>query len=140
MNDERNYAGGPPLKLLAVILFLRNAIPETSCDTRPLQRSVRVLTNELREVNPQRCYLVRVSASCREFIFDALADRLLDRIARLAAQRHIRFGFGAVAGRACGSLPIDPEIIIGEQTGWEQAWCGSVALTAVPRRNYASWN
>jgi 2-keto-3-deoxy-L-rhamnonate aldolase RhmA len=62
----------------------------------------------------------------REFIFDALADRLLDRIACLAAQCHIRFGFGAVAGRACGSFPIDPEIIIGEQTrlGASVVWLG----------------
>jgi len=62
----------------------------------------------------------------REFIFDALADRLLDRIASVAAQRHIRFGFGAVAGRACGSLPIDPEIIISEQArlGASVAWLG----------------
>jgi 2-keto-3-deoxy-L-rhamnonate aldolase RhmA len=62
----------------------------------------------------------------REFIFDALADRLLDRIACLAALRHVRFGFGAVAGRACGTLPIDPEIIISEQTrlGASVAWLG----------------
>ena len=71
----------------------------------------------------------------REFIFDALADRLLDRIASVAAQRHIRFGFGAVAGRACGSLPIDPEIIISEQArlGASVAWL--VAPTVGPRRN-----
>ena len=62
----------------------------------------------------------------REFIFDALADRLLDRIACLATLRHVRFGFGAVAGRACGPLPIDPEIIISEQTrlGASVAWLG----------------
>jgi 2-keto-3-deoxy-L-rhamnonate aldolase RhmA len=60
----------------------------------------------------------------RDFIFEALADRLLDGIASVAAQRHIRFGFGAVAGRSCGPLPIDPEIIISEQArlGASVAW------------------
>src|SRR5580765_4472782 len=83
----------------------------------------------------------------REFIFDALADRLLDRIACLAAQRHIRFGFGAVAGRACGSLPIDPEIIIGEQTrlGASVVWLGrsysraSEKLRQLELRTEISW-
>ena len=64
----------------------------------------------------------------RQFILDALADRLLDRIACLATLRHVRFGFGAVAGRACGPLPIDPEIIISEQTrlGASVAWLESL--------------
>jgi hypothetical protein len=35
-------------------------------------------------------------------------------------------GFGAVAGRDCGALPIDPEIIISEQArlGASVAWHG----------------
>ena len=62
----------------------------------------------------------------RESIFEALIGRLLDRIASVAAQRHIRFGFGAVAGRGCGALPIDPEIVISEQArlGASVAWLG----------------
>jgi len=48
----------------------------------------------------------------RESIVKALVGRLLEGI---AAQRHLRFGFGAVAGRGCGALMIDPEIIISEQ-------------------------
>jgi 2-keto-3-deoxy-L-rhamnonate aldolase RhmA len=62
----------------------------------------------------------------RESIFEALIDHLLDHIADVAAQRHIRFGFGAVAGRGCGALPIDPEIIISEQArlGASVTWLG----------------
>jgi len=62
----------------------------------------------------------------RESIFEALVDRLLDGIACMAAQRHLRFGFGAIAGRGCGPLPIDPEIIISEQArlGASVAWLG----------------
>jgi 2-keto-3-deoxy-L-rhamnonate aldolase RhmA len=62
----------------------------------------------------------------REFIFEALLDRLLDGIACIAARRHVRFGFGAVAGRGCGALPIDPETIISEQVplGASVAWLG----------------
>jgi hypothetical protein len=40
---------------------------------------------------------------------------------------NLRFGFGAVAGRDCGALPIDPEIIISEQA-WDQAWHGLAFL------------
>ena len=59
----------------------------------------------------------------RESIVEALVDRLLEGI---AAPRHLRFGFGADAGRGCGALPIDPEIIIGEQVrlGANVAWLG----------------
>src|SRR6188472_4548147 len=62
----------------------------------------------------------------REFIFEVLVDRRLDGVARIAAQRHLRFGFGAVAGRGCGPLPIDPEIIISEQArlGASVVWLG----------------
>ena len=62
----------------------------------------------------------------RESIFEALIERLLDGIACVAAQHHLRFGFGAVAGRGCGALPIDPEIVISEQArlGASVAWLG----------------
>ena len=62
----------------------------------------------------------------RGSIFEALVDRLLDGIACIAARRHVRFGFGAVAGRGCGALPIDPEIIISEQARLRAsvAWLG----------------
>lgn len=55
-----------------------------------------------------------------------LFARLLDVLASLAAQHHVRFGFGAVAGPSCGPLPIDPEIIISEQVrlGTSVAWLG----------------
>jgi 2-keto-3-deoxy-L-rhamnonate aldolase RhmA len=61
-----------------------------------------------------------------EFIFEVLVDRRLDGVAYIASQRHLRFGFGAVAGRGCGPLPIDPEIIISEQArlGANVAWLG----------------
>ena len=61
-----------------------------------------------------------------EFISEVLVDRRLDGIACIAAQRHPGFGFGAVAGRGCGPLPIDPEIIISEQArlGTSVAWLG----------------
>ena len=69
----------------------------------------------------------------RESIFEALTDRLLDGIASVAAQRRIRFGFGAVAGRGCGALPIDPEIVIGEQArlGASVAWLGAPMVAGV---------
>ena len=59
-----------------------------------------------------------------EFIFEVLVDRRLDGVAYIASQRHLRFGF--VAGRRCGPLPIDPEIIISEQArlGANVAWLG----------------
>ncbi|HKS31951.1 MAG TPA: aldolase/citrate lyase family protein [Chthoniobacterales bacterium] len=62
----------------------------------------------------------------REFIFEVLVDRRLDGVACIAAQRHLRFGFGAVAGRGFGPLPIDPELIISEQArlGASVAWLG----------------
>jgi hypothetical protein len=62
----------------------------------------------------------------RGSIFEALVDRLLDGVACIAAQRHIRFGFGGVAGRGCDALPIDPEIIISEQARLRAsvAWLG----------------
>jgi 2-keto-3-deoxy-L-rhamnonate aldolase RhmA len=61
-----------------------------------------------------------------ESIFEVLVDRRLDGVACIASQRHLRFGFGAVAGRGCGPLPIDPEIIISEQArlGANVAWLG----------------
>jgi hypothetical protein len=48
---------------------------------------------------------------------------------------NLRFGFGAVAGRDCGALPIDPEIIISEQARfWEQASHGlGVPIVALVR-------
>lgn len=59
----------------------------------------------------------------RQCIFDALADRLFDRCASIAARRNICFGFGAVAGRGDTTLPIDPAVIISEQS----RLCASVA-------------
>jgi hypothetical protein len=53
------------------------------------------------------------------------------------AQRHLRFGFGAVAGRDCGALPIDPEIIISEQArlGASVAWLGRSYSRACEKLN-----
>lgn len=62
----------------------------------------------------------------REFIFEVLVARKLDGVACIAAQQQRRFGFGAVAGRGCGPLPVDPELIISEQArlGASVAWLG----------------
>ena len=73
----------------------------------------------------------------RESIFEALVDRLLDSITGIAARRHLRFGFGAVAGRGCGPLPIDPETIISEQArlGASVAWLGRSYSRACEKLN-----
>jgi hypothetical protein len=50
---------------------------------------------------------------------------------------NLRFGFGAVAGRGCGALPIDPEIIISEQArlGASVAWPGRSYSLACEKLN-----
>ena len=50
---------------------------------------------------------------------------------------NLRFGFGAVAGRDCSALPIDPEIIISEQArlGASVAWLGRSYSRACEKLN-----
>jgi hypothetical protein len=60
-------------------------------------------------------------------------------MASRALQRSVTFalGFGAVAVRDCGALPIDPEIIISEQArlGASVAWLGRSYSRACEKLN-----
>jgi len=59
-----------------------------------------------------------------EFIFEVLVDRRLDGVAYIASQRHLRFGFGAVAGRGRGLCRLIPKSSSANKPALAQTWPG----------------